>query len=72
MCVYQNEKKIALKPHQICNYVLLSKYDMDFFHDDFQAKSFRCRVIIKDFVSMFPAFISENTRDVTNGLKSFY
>lgn len=36
-----------------------------------QAKSFRDRVIIEGFISMFPAFISENMIDETNGLKSF-
>lgn len=65
-------KKIALKTHKICNYILLSEYDMNFFIINSQAKSFRYRVIIKDFISMFPAFFSENTIDETNGLKSFY
>lgn len=44
---------------------------MDFFMTTLLAKSFRDRVTIKDFTSMFSAFISENIIDGTNGLKSF-
>lgn len=71
MCVHQNKKNIALKTHQIYNYILLFEDDMDFFMTTLLAKSFRDRVTIKDFTSMFSAFISENIIDRTNGLKSF-